>query len=164
MLTSSNRTRVASGRASRAGFTLAELMIVISMISIMLAVAGPKITATMTQAEVRSASVEVTKRIVIARQAAIRRGRTSTFNMNNTHTKAWVNVTRNNGTTEILGDTLFLGLKYGVAASATVNQIAYDARGFASLPADQTFAVTKGSVSKSICVTAAGFVINGCTL
>jgi prepilin-type N-terminal cleavage/methylation domain-containing protein len=164
MLTSSNRTHAASLRAARAGFTLAELMIVISMMSIVLAIAGPKITATMTQANVRSASVEMSRRVAMARQAAIRRGRAATFNMNEARTKAWVNVTKNDGTTVLLADTLFLDKKYGVSASATVNQIAYDGRGFASLASDQTLTVSKGSVSKAVCVTAAGFIINGCTL
>jgi prepilin-type N-terminal cleavage/methylation domain-containing protein len=149
---------------ARAGFTLAELMIVISMMSIVLAIAGPKITATMTQANVRSANVEMERRIAMARQAAIRRGRVATFNMNADRTKAWVNVTKNDGTTTLLADTLFLNIKYGVTASATVDQISYDGRGFASLAADQTFQVTKGSVTKSVCVTAAGFILNGCTL
>lgn len=152
------------GRVARAGFTLVELMIVISMMSIVLAIAGPKITRTMTQANVRSANLEMSRRIAMARQAAIRRGRAATFMMNATHTKAWVNVTRNDGTTTLLADTLFLDVKYGVTATATVDQIAYDPRGFASLAADQTFSVTKGSVTKSVCVTAAGFILNGCTL
>jgi prepilin-type N-terminal cleavage/methylation domain-containing protein len=165
MLNTSTRTLHGSERqVGRGGFTLPELLIVISMISIMLAIAGPKITATMTQATVRSASMEVGKRIAIARQAAVRRGRTSTFNMNAAHTKAWVNVTKGDGTILLLGDTLFIEEKYGVAATATVNQISYDARGFASLAAQQTFAVTKDDVTKSVCVTAAGFILNGCTL
>src|SRR5215212_5873727 len=130
MSNTSNRT---SGLGARAGFTLTELMIVVSMMSIVLAIAGPKITATMTQANVRAANVEMSRRIATARQAAIRRGRAATFNMNAAHTKAWVNVTKNDGTTVILADTLFLDEKYGVTASATVDQIAYDGRGFASL-------------------------------
>ena len=165
MLNTSKRTLRGSERqAGRGGFTLPELLIVISMISIMLAIAGPKIIATMTQATVRSASTEMGKRIAIARQAAVRRGRTATFNMNAAHTKAWVNVTKNDGTTVLLGDTLFFEEKYGVTATATVNSISYDGRGFASLAAQQTFAVTKDDVTKSVCVTAAGFILNGCTL
>ena len=162
--TMSNTPRRTSGLTARAGFTLAELMIVISTMAIVMAIAAPKITASMTQANVRSANVEMSRRIAMARQAAIRRGRATTFNMNAAHTKAWVNVTKNDGTTTLLADTLFLAVKYGVTATATVDQIAYDGRGFASLAADQTFAVTKGSVTKSVCVTAAGFILNGCTL
>jgi Tfp pilus assembly protein FimT len=139
-------------------------MIVISMMAIMLAIAGPKITATMTEANVRSASVEIAQRVAMARQAAIRRGRAATFNMNADRTKAWVNVTKNDGTTTLLADTLFLQKKYGVTAAATVDQIAYDGRGFASLAADQTLTVTKGSVGRTVCVTAAGFIVKGCTL
>jgi prepilin-type N-terminal cleavage/methylation domain-containing protein len=153
-----------SALKARAGFTLAELMIVVAMTAIVLAIAGPKITTTMTEANVRSANLEMSRRIAMARQAAIRRGRAATFNMNAGHTKAWVNVTKNDGTTTLLADTLFLGVKYGVTATATIDQIAYDGRGFASLATDQTFAVTKGSVTRSVCVTAAGFIVNGCTL
>ena len=153
-----------SALIARAGFTLAELMIVISMMSIVLAVAGPKITATMTQANVRSASVEMARRIAMARQAAIRRGRVATFNMSTDRTKAWVNVTKSDGTTQLLADTLFFDTKYGVTATAGVSQVSYDPRGFASLAADQTFSVTKGSVTKSVCVTTAGFILPGCIL
>lgn len=160
----SNTSYRKSALGVRAGFTLAELMVVISMMSIVLAVAGPKITATMTQANVRSASVEMARRIAMARQAAIRRGRTTTFNMNSDHTKAWVNVTKTDGSTQLLADTLFFATKYGVTAGATVDQVSYDPRGFASLAADQTFSVTKGSVTKSVCVTASGFILSGCTL
>src|SRR5436305_13705447 len=99
-----NRSHSRSSFTARPGFTLAELMIVISMISIVLAIAGSKITATMTQANVRSASIEISKRIAMARQAAIRRGRVATFYINTDKSKAWVNVTKSDGTTTLLAD------------------------------------------------------------
>lgn len=164
MLTTSKRTLATTGQTNRAGFTLTELLIVISMISIMLSIAGPKITQTFVEANVRSASVDVNAHVAIARQAAIRRARGAVFKMSDDRTKAWVDVDRPGTTPEILGDTLRIYDKYSVTTTATIDTIRYDARGFASLDAEQTFAVTKGSVTKSVCVTAAGFILNGCAL
>lgn len=164
MFETSQGRSVSARPGVRGGFTLPELLIVIAMMSIMLSIAGPKINRTMIQASVRSAAVEITARITIARQAAIRRGTGAAFNMDAARTKVWVNVDQKNGTPLLLGDTLFLQQKYGVTGSGTIDAIQYDARGFANLPSDQSFGVAKGSVSKSVCVTAAGFILSGCTL
>jgi type IV fimbrial biogenesis protein FimT len=147
----------------RRGFTLAEMMIVISVMSLMLAIAGPKLNRTMLQANVRSASVELQARLALARQVAIRRGSGAVLHVS--ANKAWVDVDQNGGPV-ILRDTLFLADKYGVALSYSgADSVRYDARGYATLTADQTFSVSKSSISQTVCVTAAGLLLSGgCTL
>ena len=147
----------------RRGFSLAELLVVISLMSIRLAIAGPRLGQTMLQANVRSASVELTARLALARQVAIRRGTGAVLKVSGN--KAWVDVDQN-GAPVILRDTLFLADKYGVALTYSgADTVRYDARGYATLTADQTFSVSKSSITKTVCVTAAGLLLSGgCTL
>ena len=162
ILSNVRRQSRGASRGLRAGFSIPELVVVMSIISIVLAMAGPKVTATIVAANVQSANVEMTARLATARQAAIRRGRGAVFHVSGN--KAWVSVD-NTGGAELLRDTLFLDDKYGVAATASIDSVRYDARGFANLAASQTFAVSKGGVARTVCVSAAGLILTGgCTL
>ena len=146
----------------RRGFSLTELLIVVSMMSLVLAIAMPRVKSATNVASVNSASAELGTRVAMARQAAIRRGAPAVFRVSGN--KAWVTV-ESNGTAVLFRDTLNLGDKYKVVASATVDSVRYDARGFASLGGAQKFKVVRGGRSSEVCVTAAGVVLShGCTL
>jgi prepilin-type N-terminal cleavage/methylation domain-containing protein len=156
----------ASGRrmisADRRGFTLTELLIVVSMMSLILAIAMPRVKSATNVASVNSASNELATRVSMARQAAIRRGAPAVFRMSGN--KAWITVEQN-GTPVLFRDTLRLGDKYKVVATATVDSVRYDARGFASLGSNQRLKVVRGGQSSEVCVTAGGVVLgHGCTL
>src|SRR5689334_18314250 len=92
-------TRIRPGAVRRAGFTLMEMLLVISVSSLMLAIAGPRMIRTMARENVRAASVQVTERLAIARQTAIRRNRGATFHIQSN--KAWVSADYNGSTVAI---------------------------------------------------------------
>lgn len=155
-----NRRIVKAG--DRRGFSLMELLIVVSMMSLIFAMAMPRVKAATNVASVNAASNELGTRLAMARQAAIRRGAPAVFRVSGN--KAWVTVDQN-GTPVVFRDTLFLSTRYNVVASATVDSVRYDARGFALLGASQQFNVERGGVTSTVCVTAGGVVLpHGCTL
>lgn len=146
----------------RRGFSLTELLIVVSMMSLVLAIAMPRVKAATNIASVNAASAELGTRLALARQTAIRRGAPAVLHVNGQ--KAWVTVEQN-GTVLLLRDTLNLSDKYKVVASATVDSVRYDARGFAQLGAAQKFQAARGGKTSTVCVTAAGVLLpHGCTL
>lgn len=146
----------------RRGFSLTELLIVVSMMSLVLAIAMPRVKAATNVASVNAASAELGTRLALARQTAIRRGAPAVLHVNGQ--KAWVTVEQN-GTAVLLRDTLNLSDKYKVVASATVDSVRYDARGFAQLGAAQKFHAARGGKTSTVCVTAGGVLLpHGCTL
>ena len=146
----------------RRGFSLTELLIVVSMMSLVLAIAMPRVKAATNIASVNAASAELGTRLALARQTAIRRGAPAVLHVSGD--KAWVTVEQN-GTAVLLRDTLNLSDKYKVVASATVDSVRYDARGFAQLGAAQKFHAVRGGKTSTVCVTAAGVLLpHGCTL
>jgi prepilin-type N-terminal cleavage/methylation domain-containing protein len=147
---------------ARAGFTLMEMLLVISVSSLMLAIAGPRMVRTMARENVRAASVQLTERLVIARQTAIRRNGGAVLHV--ASGKVWVAADNGTATPLPVGDTLYLS-RFGVTATASIDTVRFDARGFSNLGASQTFVVTKDSQSQTVCVTAAGLMLGeGCTL
>jgi Tfp pilus assembly protein FimT len=159
----STRPSNSSRRFARQAMTLIELLVVIVMTSLILMMVAPRLRGATTSANVHSASADIATRITIARQSAIRRGRDAVFHYSGT--KAWTMIVNSNGTMTALGDTVFLTSKYGVSMTPSVDSIRYNARGFANLGSSQTFQLSKSGVSQTVCVTAAGLVLQrGCTL
>jgi len=159
----STRPSYSSRSSARPAMTLIELLVVIVMTALILMMVAPRLKAVTTSSDVRSASADIATRITIARQAAIRRGRDAVFHY--AGTKAWTMIVNSNGSMTALGDTVFLTSKYGVSMTVSTDSIRYNARGFASLGSSQTFELSKSGVTQTVCVTAAGLVLQrGCTL
>jgi len=143
--------------------TLIELLVVIVMTALILMMVAPRLRAVTTSADVRAASADVSNRLTIARQSAIRRGRDAVFHY--AGTKAWIMIVDQGGSMSAVGDTVFLTSKYGVSMTTSVDSIRYNARGFANLGSSKTFEISKSGVTQTVCVTAAGLVLqHGCTL
>ena len=146
----------------RPGFTLTELLIVVSMMSLVLAIAMPQVKAATNIASVNAASAELGTRLALARQTAIRRGAPAVLYVSGD--KAWVTVELN-GMATLLRDTLNLSDKYKVVASSTVDSVRYDARGFAQLGGVQKFHAARGGKTSTVCLTAFGVLLpHGCSL
>jgi Tfp pilus assembly protein FimT len=144
--------------------TLIELLIVIVVTTLILAMVAPKLSAVTTSTSVQSAAYDLSNRIALARQLAIRRGSMTAFHYD--ANKVWVTADQN-GTQTLVGDTLFLDKKYSVSVTASLDTVSiqYSTRGFASLGSSATYQVTRNNVSQTVCVTAAGLVLaHGCTL
>lgn len=148
---------------SRLGYSLAEVLIVISIIGIVTATAVPRLAKAKNQAQLTGAVTRFTRAVMTARQAAIQRGKTSYFRHSNN--KFWVIV----DTTGSLSDSVIitaaydLNAEYGVTvtAPAGVTSIQYDPRGVSTQTTKQIFAF-KHAVSAtvdSLCISRLGNTI-----
>ncbi len=154
--------RTARFAALRRGLTLIELLLVIVIMGVVMMVTAPKLRGITTNVNLRGASQELTTRLVIARQTAIRRGSVAVLHVAND--KAWLMVD-NKGTQSVVGDTLRFVDKYHVYVTATLDSIRYNPRGFASLGSTQTFTIVKDGVTEQVCVTGMGMMLGrGCQL
>ena len=161
MMTDAVHTRM-NARTLRRGLTLVELLLVIVVMGVVMMITAPKLRGISTNTSLRGASQELTMRLALARQTAIRRGAATILHLEND--KAWLMVEKN-GTETIAGDTLRFVNKYGVYLTASTNTVRYNARGVASMGSTQTFTVTKDGATQKVCVTGAGMMLGrGCTL
>jgi prepilin-type N-terminal cleavage/methylation domain-containing protein len=149
--------------SSRLGYTLAEVLIVISIVGIITAIAVPKLAKSKNQAQLTGAVTRFTRAVMTARQAAIQRGKTSYFRHNNS--KFWVIVDTTGSLTDsvIISAAYDLSTEYGVSvtAPAGATSIQYDPRGVSTQPTKQVFAF-KHSVSNtvdSLCISRLGNTI-----
>jgi prepilin-type N-terminal cleavage/methylation domain-containing protein len=147
-------------QTSRLAYTLAEVLIVISIIGLVTAISAPKFAKTKNQAQLTGAMTRFTRGVMAARQAAIQRGKTAYFKHSNN--KFWVIV----DTLGTLADSVVitapynLSTEYGVAVTSPsgTTVIQYDPRGVSTQPTKQIFAF-KHSVSNtmdSLCVSRLG--------
>jgi Tfp pilus assembly protein FimT len=138
------------------------MLTIVVMVGMLLLIAAPRLSRASRAVNVQAAAVDVTSRLSMARQTAISRGGESIVRRSGN--KLWVDVDQN-GTFTLLRDTLFLGQRYGVSVSATMDTIRYNTRGFARLGSSQSFQITKQGDTRTVCVTASGLVLpRGCTL
>ncbi len=145
----------------RTGITLVEVLLVIGITGILLAFALPPAAAAVRAADVRSARQKIAASIVRARSAAIQHGRRAEF----IRAGNIISVTVQAGNVqERVGAPINLNDTHGVNLVASRDTIAFDPRGFAiGLGSLQTFVVTKGVLSDSVCVTRMGQVtLRGC--
>lgn len=147
----------------RLGYSLAEVLIVISIIGIVTATAVPRLAKAKNQAQLTGAVTRFTRAVMAARQAAIQRGKTAYFRHANN--KFWVIV----DTTGSLSDSVIitapydLADEYGVTVTAPsgVTSIQYDPRGVSTQATKQVFAF-KHTVSEtvdSLCISRLGNTI-----
>jgi prepilin-type N-terminal cleavage/methylation domain-containing protein len=147
-------------RKRRFGYTLAEVLIVISIIGIITAISVPKFAAAKNQAQLTGAMTRFSRGIMAARQAAIQRGKVAYFKHSNN--KFWVIVDTTGNLTDsiVITAPYNISTEYGVAITSPggVTSIQYDPRGVATQPTKRVFAF-KHSVSNtvdSLCVSRLG--------
>ena len=148
---------------SRRGYTLAEVLIVISIVGLLAATAMPKLATLKNQAQLTGAVTRFTRAVMSARQAAIQRGKTSYFRHSNN--KFWVIVDTTGSLTDsvIITAPYDLSSEYGVSvtAPAGVTSIQYDPRGVATQSTKQVFAFVHSASSTvdSLCISRLGNTI-----
>jgi prepilin-type N-terminal cleavage/methylation domain-containing protein len=137
---------------ARAGFSLAELLVVLLITSVLLLLAAPRMARVLDGFAVRAASGELVVVFASARQAAIaQRGRVAVVIDS---AAGMVRVTD--------GDQLFLERPlralYGVSLSATRDSMAYDARGLGYGAANLSVVARRGPVAETLYVSRLGRV------
>ena len=139
--------------ANRQGFTLVELLIICSIISILSLVSLPKISAALGKLNVHSAKQEVASYLAQARALAIQNGRVARFIRNGNA----VQIALDNGTggiTPIGAQDLYA--RHGVALSTSRDTVLFDPRGLLVGNPGFVAVVTRGTVRDSVCVVGLG--------
>ena len=139
--------------ANRQGFTLVELLIICSIISILSLVSLPKISAALGKLNVHSAKQEVASYLAQARALAIQNGRVARFIRNGNA----VQIALDNGTggiTPIGAQDLYA--RHGVALSTSRDTVLFDPRGLLVGNPGFVAVVTRGTLRDSVCVVGLG--------
>ena len=153
-------------RRPRGGFTVVELLLVITMVGAVVAIAMPKMRAFRDTSAVRSARLELTSAIEAARAASIQRGRPARVRIANDTILVTVDTGAAGSTTQryaMLGPKSLRGEHAvsvtGKAASDT--GIAFDSRGLASPRLAQTavFVLERNGTRDSVCVSRLGMLL-----
>lgn len=163
-------------RRTRRGFTLPEILIVVTMMGAMLGYGMPKMNQMRNRNRLRAARDELAAMISTARAAAIQKGRASRFNI--VADSAFVTV----DTTSVASQPKLVvvanrqmqreyGVKLSHAKAGTTSwttasmNIPFDSRGFANTPdpEGEVILITGFQMRDSICVTHFGMVTKrGC--
>jgi prepilin-type N-terminal cleavage/methylation domain-containing protein len=134
-----------------AGFSLAELLIVLVIAGVLLLLALPRLSAVLDGFAVRSAATELVAVFGTARQVAIQQRRRVAVVVDTAH-----------GVVRVTGEQLVLERAvqslYGVRLAATRDSMAYDARGLGYGAANLSIVAHRGRVAETLYVSRLGRV------
>ena len=154
---------------SRRGYTLTEMLIVVSLMALMATFALPKFRGLAERNRLTSAREELAAAIATARAAAVQKGRTATLFL--AGNQMWVTVVINNaGSTTTIVPVKSFSTLYNVSVSpkdAAMSSITFDMRGFATPRLSQTgvFRINGANKKDSLCITTSGQLMpRGCSL
>jgi prepilin-type N-terminal cleavage/methylation domain-containing protein len=147
---------------TRRGFTIIELLIVLSIVGVLLAVVVPRYGAISGAMKVHSAKQEIATMLAQGRATAIQTNRTVKV-IRSANFVSLVSVGPGSSMLILQQD---LGSQFGVTVSATKDTVAYDPRGLvAGNSVTLKYVVTNGVTRDSVCVMALGKVSpTGCSL
>ena len=151
---------------SRRGYTLTEMLIVVSVVGMLTLISLPKFSALVESNKLQAAREELAAAIATARAAAVQKGRTATLFLNSN--QMWVTVVTNSaGTTTTVVPLKSFGSLYNVSVTASNPTITFDGRGFTSptLPSLGKFWIVGASKKDSVCITSTGQIMpRSCSL
>jgi len=146
----------------RRGFTLIEVLMVITIVGILLGVVVPRYGAISGAMSVHSAKQELGSMLAQGRATAIRTDQTVLV-VRTGNVISLIGINGNGGTTISQQD---LGSQFNVTVSASRDTVTYDSRGMVTGNSSTLkFVVTNGSTRDSVCLMALGKVTRtGCAL
>jgi prepilin-type N-terminal cleavage/methylation domain-containing protein len=147
-------------RTSRFGFTVVELVAVLSILGILSVIAMPKFAENVRHSKVRSARTEIVAYFTRARAVAIQRGQRTDVRVAGTRMSV---VTFANGVEQTVVQS-DLYEQHGVTLYASQGEFTYDPRGFtANMAGSGRLMVTRDDWTLPVCVSRLGKAyINGC--
>jgi prepilin-type N-terminal cleavage/methylation domain-containing protein len=140
--------------SNRPAFTLLELIVVLSVLGIVMAIAAPGVSRSRNAAAVRSASNDLASTFAFARQAALSRRRLTAIVFD---TAAGVVTVRSAGAgaaERILWRDL--GLSYGIVLRANRDSAVYDARGLGYGVSNLTITIRRGTAVDTLTLSRLG--------
>ncbi len=154
-------------RRPRGGFTMVELLLVITMVGAVVAIAMPKLRGFRDTSAVRSARLELTTAIEAARAASIQRGRPARVRIMNDTILVTVDTAAVGagapGRYTVLGPKSLRGEHAVIVTGATASDtgIAFDSRGLASprLTGTAVFVLVRNATRDSVCVSRLGMLL-----
>ena len=144
---------------SDAGFTLVELATVAVLIVLILAAVFPKVHSAYSAETLREAQYLTEAYLTTARAASVQNGRTTVFH--SAGQRVWV-TTDSSGVQVSYRAAVRLDSAYNVTMTASRDSIVFNGRGIAvGLSGSQTITLSKTGITKSICVSALGAILQG---
>jgi type II secretion system protein H len=140
----------------RRGFTLIEVLIVLTIIGIMLAVGIPTIGSQTSKGQLRSAMDAFSTMHAVAKQSAIQRGRQSRLVIDASEYKVIV-LSRNAAGTA--WDTLraeSMSERFGVRFTTTRDTLVFSPRGIGGETSGTTVILIRGELADTLTISAAG--------
>lgn len=152
-------------RPTRSGFTLVELMIVVSLMGIMTMFAYPKLRGSTSSLAVRSARQQAAEMLIIARAAAVQNGSDARFIRSGNVLRVIVDSSGTFVTLSARDLYTQHGVTVAVAGTTPHDTVRFDARGQAiGLTSAETIRFTNAAAKDSLCVSKLGKVArSGCT-
>ena len=150
----------------RRGFTMIETIMVLTLVSIVAAIGGPKLSAALQRRTTASAADQFVLTHSLARSTALRYGRVAQLHVDTTGKRFWIDVdTSANGVgqratianvRDVSGD--------GLVMTSTRALLCFDARGIASTSGscesgDATVIFSHGATADTVATTALGKVL-----
>jgi prepilin-type N-terminal cleavage/methylation domain-containing protein len=145
----------------RQGFTLIEMLLVIVILGIIGVFGFPRMSAAMTNTNVRGARTTLINLIAKARTAATQTNRIALLKINGDHAFVLLRPRRLSGLgdADTLGTVVRLGDTYGVTVIATIDSVRFDPRGMGTgFGTGTTFLVSRNGHSDTITIDGLGRV------
>jgi type IV fimbrial biogenesis protein FimT len=146
----------------RSGFTLIEVLMVITIVGVLLSIVVPRYGAITGGMNVHSAKQEIGSLLTQGRATAIQTDQTVLV----VRSANVISLIAVSGTTSSFIAQQDLGAQFGVTVSSTKDTVTYDSRGMVTgNNSTLKFVVTNGAVRDSVCLMALGKVTRtGCSL
>ncbi len=146
------RQRTGRGR----GFTLIEILVVVTMVGALLVVAIPFFRNATSKQSVRSAMSALASMHARAKSVAIQRGRSASLVLDAGAGTAVITSTTVAGVTDTVGNVEDMVARFGVSFSTTQSPLTFSPRGIGTNNAGTTIIISKSGFSDTIAVSAAG--------
>lgn len=145
-----------SSAQAPAGFSLAELLAVITIIGILSAIAAPSMSGMLNTSRVNSAITEVQGDLARTRMEAVRRGRSASMRFTG-QGKYQITIDADNPADRRTVKSVDLGADYAnTLVSASSTPITFNSRGILQATADQVVTVQRGTKSVKLNVSSIG--------
>lgn len=151
-----NRSRIHQVHRSPAGFTMLEMLVVITVAGLLMGIMLPKMGPVRDGAGVSSAKQVVMSYLATARQTAIRRGGTASLKVAG---NTLLVTSTLGGVTDTIAPPVDVSGANDVTLTSSVTEIQYNSRGLARLPGGSAkVRLTRNTRVDSLCVTLLGMV------